>query len=389
MVCAALIGEYSLLVMPFILTAMVEIHGIGAGLAGRLVSAQLLAMALASMGAASVITRVPRRGLAVAAILVIIVANMLCLAGGSVAVLAIGRVGTGLGEGTLMAVAAAIIAGAPASHRVYSLVGLAVAAVATVALFSVPFIVGSAGYGGIFAMLALFPLLALVTLPWLPSEVSRSIPATGAGSALSHRALCALLAFALLWVGAGGLWVFAERIGAHAGLDLATVGLCLALGQLIGIAGPVAADRYGLRLGLTPSLVGGCLGMAGGGLLFVFGGSAVSYAVGASLLSFFVMFLVPCFRSFMARLDPGGRVVGASAAFYTLGFALAPALVAAMVNPVEGYGRIALFCAGTFVLAAVLVWFGAHRVPGAQRAGPAHSPSETSRHEPGQGRPGQ
>ncbi len=363
MVSAALIGEYSLLIMPFILTAMMEVHGVSEITGGRLISAQLFAMALASVAVARVVIRIPRRILASLATLTIIIANGLCMLEGSMASLVIGRIGTGLGEGTLMAVAGAVIAASAAPHRIFSITGLAVAVVASAALVSVPSIVNVFGPAGIFALLALCPLLALVLAPWLPSATP-VLPEVGQLVGPIHRsALFVLFAFALLWIGASGLWVFAERIGAHIGLGLGEIGTCLALGQLIGIAGPLAADRFALRLGLTPSLVGGCLGMAAGGLVFVFGAGRILYALGAALLSFFVMFLVPCFRSYMALMDPGGRVVSASAAFYTLGFALAPAVVTVILNPVDGYGSVAVFCTGAFTLAAMLVGIGARYLP--------------------------
>jgi len=90
-------------------------------------------------------------------------------------------------------------------------------------------------------------------------------------------------------------------------------------------------------------------------LIFVFGSNEILYALGAALLSFFVMFLVPCFRSLMARMDPGGRVVSASAAFYTLAFALSPAIVTVILEPANGYTSVGLFCTGVFVLGAILV----------------------------------
>ena len=362
MVSSALIGEYSLLIMPFILTAMMEIHGISEIIAGRLISAQLFAMALASVVVTRVVARIPRRILATVATLTIILANSLCMLGYSLTSLVIGRIGTGLGEGTLMAVAGAVIAASAAPHRIFSLVGLVVAVVASVALVSVPFIVDVFGHRGTFGLLALCALLSLAMLPWLPSAMPAAPGVAQPGGLLHRSALLLLFAFAMLWIGASGLWVFAERLGDQIGLGLGEIGTCLAVGQLVGIAGPLAADRFALRLGLVPSLMGGCLGMAAGGLIFVFGTGAISYALGAALLSFFVMFLVPCFRSLMARMDPGGRVVSASAAFYTLAFALSPAIVTVILNPANGYTSVGLFCSGVFVLGAVLVGLSARHM---------------------------
>jgi DHA1 family inner membrane transport protein len=357
MVSSALIGEYSLLIMPFILTAMMEIHGINEVTAGRLISAQLFAMALASVLVTRVVARIPRRILATLATLTIILANSLCMLGYSMTSLVIGRIGTGLGEGTLMAVAGAVIAASAAPHRIFSIVGLVVAVVASIALVSVPFIVGLFGHQGTFGLLALCALMSLVLLPWLPSVTPSAPGVAQPTGVLDRSALLVLLAFAMLWIGASGLWVFAERLGDRIGLGLNEIGTSLAVGQLVGIAGPLAADRFALRMGLVPSLVGGCLGMAVGGLIFVFGTNEILYALGAALLSFFVMFLVPCFRSLMARMDPGGRVVSASAAFYTLAFALSPAIVTVILDPADGYTSVGLFCTGVFVLGALLVGF--------------------------------
>ncbi len=74
--------------------------------------------------------------------------------------------------------------------------------------------------------------------------------------------------------------------------------------------------------------------MALGGLLMVYGASHAAYIAGVSLLSLAVMFLTPCFRTFMAQLDVTGGVVAMSAAFYTLGFGAAPLLVG--VDRVDG-----------------------------------------------------
>src|SRR5579872_5573370 len=75
----ALIGEYSLLIMPFILVAMMQTDSISEASAGRLVSLQLLFMAIAS---ALVSTRLrPGRSvrpILAGAALLIVLANTAC-----------------------------------------------------------------------------------------------------------------------------------------------------------------------------------------------------------------------------------------------------------------------------------------------------------------------
>lgn len=352
MVTTAVVGEYSLLVMPFILTAMIETHGVTEVTGGRLISLQLVAMAAGSLLLTLAIPSRYRRGMIAIAALIIVLANGLCAVSSSMAELVVARFLVGLGEGATMAAAATIIAGCSNPHRVFSAVGFAVAVVASIVLISVPGIMHVFGPRGIFWMLCLCPLPVIGLLAWLPTI--REAP-DAFRIPLFHRSqLGLLLAFGLLWMGASGLWVFAERIGSELGLSLTAIGVCLAVGQLAGIAGPLASGRWGLTVGLRPSLAIGNVAMAIGGCFFVFGSGPLTYTIGGCILSFFCMFLVPCFRSLMATLDPSGNLVSASAAFYTVGFAAAPALATLVLRPDAGYGVIALICGAFFVVAAVL-----------------------------------
>ncbi len=160
--------------------------------------------------------------------------------------------------------------------------------------------------------------------PGLPHVESRVIDTPHFSALAVKGAPSALTAFALLWIGAGALWVFAERIGSAQGFSLTQIGSYLAIGQVVGVAGPVMAARFGERAGLRTSIAAGSAVMAAGGLLMVYGASHATYIAGVTLLSIAVMFLTPCFRTFMAHLDVTGGVVALSAAFYTLGFGPRP-----------------------------------------------------------------
>jgi len=355
MVTAALIGEYSLLIMPFIMTAMINIYTVDEILAARLVSAQLFSMALASIIISLTMSRWNLSYIIGFSSVVIMIANGICATGSSITALVIGRILTGFGEGALMTSASAIIASSDKPHKVYSTVGLVVAIIASITLFLIPIIVSHFGHRCTFWILAICPVLVVSLLSWLPKFTLSDTPSIDFTSITSKQSLSILVAFGALWFGASGLWVFAERIGSQQGLSLREIGFYLAIGQLIGIAGPLAAANWGLRFGLIRSLVTGCLFMAVGGGIFVFAKTGVLYALGASLLSFFVMFLAPCFRTLMANIDPVGRVVGVSAAFYTVGFAIAPAAVTLILKPEHSYASVAALCGFFFLLSAILL----------------------------------
>ena len=251
----------------------------------------------------------------------------------------------------------------------FSILGLVIAAVAAAALLLTPFLFAHLGVRGIFWLLGLSPLAVLISAAFLPqSEPCMDVP--NLGSFAVKGAFPVLLAFALLWIGASVLWVFAERIGASQGLALGQIGTCLALGQVAGIAGPLIATRYGDLGCLRVSIAAGSIAMVVGGLLMVFGGLEASYLAGVALLSMAVMFLTPCFRTLMAALDGTGGVVAMSAAFYTVGFGAAPLLVAWMESAGAGYGAMAWLATGAFAASGVLasrVTASAPRVAGMAR----------------------
>ncbi|HUI60095.1 MAG TPA: hypothetical protein VLX90_07725, partial [Steroidobacteraceae bacterium] len=208
--------------------------------------------------------------------------------------------------------------------------------------------------------LLLLPMLARVPILARASETSFGLMPRG----IRVRAAALLVAFLLLWCGASGLWVYAERIGAYQGLSFQQVGLWLGIGQLAGVAGPLAAAWGAPRLGARTSLITGCFGMAIAAVCFVFGGNAWLYGVGSCLASFWIMFVVPCFRSHMAELDGSGRTVAASAGFYTVGFGVAPIVVAAITTEGQGYAPTGTFCCVCFVVSAALA--AGLRAPAAQ-----------------------
>jgi predicted MFS family arabinose efflux permease len=355
-IISALLGEYSLLIMPFIVTAMMQGYGLSEAGAGYLVSLQLLAMGIAALAVSYLLARIEARRIVIAAAFLVSIANVGCALGAGVAELAVARGATGLAEGALMAAAGALAAGVRQPHKLFSTLGFIIAAVAAAALLLTPFLFAHLGARGIFWLLAVSPIAVLLAAPSLPRAGPRSADVPHLSAFAVNGALSVLVAFALLWIGASALWVFAERIGASQGLSLPQVGAFLAIGQVAGVAGPVIAARFGERGGLHGSIAVGAAAMAMGGLLMVFGGLQGTYVVGVSLLSIAVMFLTPCFRTLMAQLDGTGGVVAMSAAFYTAGFGAAPLLVGAIESAGASYGAMAWMATAAFAASGILAF---------------------------------
>mgnify|MGYP000976905814 CR=1 FL=1 len=368
-IIAATLGEYSLLIMPFIVTAMMTRYGLSEGAAGNLVSAQLVAMGVAGFAVSRLLGRIPAWLMAGSSAATIVLANALCALATSPVMLTAGRALTGLGEGVLMASAGAMAAGLAHAHRLYSRLGFVIASVAAVALLITPYLTQHVGPQAVFWFLAACPALVVVSLRWLPRHAAIVPHSPTDGALRIPGAVALLVSFALLWVGASGLWVFAELIGQTNGLSSAEIGLYLAIGQVAGIAGPVLAARYAERFGLRRSIMAGNATMAVAGLTMVLGHSALSYSLGSSFLSIAIMFLAPCYRSLMAHLDASGRVVAMSVGFYTVGFAAAPLLVGVIHQGGSSYGDVATLSVCAFALSGLLIAFPTARRDAAAAVG--------------------
>jgi predicted MFS family arabinose efflux permease len=327
----SVIGEYSLIIMPFIVGAMVDGYGASLQVAGRIVSFQLLGMALSSIVASTMMSRLNKLHAVYAATILVVAANIVCALGSHVPMLIAARFASGIGEGALLSIAGSIAAGTANPRGAFSFVGLGVAVVASLALVVTPFVVHQFGRIGTFWSLAVIAGGSLPFLPWL-RPLARPLTLEDAAApvpvqALTANSVLALFAFGLFWAGGAGLWVYAERIGMSHGLTLPQIGFFLGLGQLGGIPGPLFLAWLGRRWRLAPmfSWAIGVHIVAGLGFIFIHNGW--TYGLMAAILSFCSAFLNPCFRTLMALLDRGGAVVAGSVAFYTLGYGFSPLLI--------------------------------------------------------------
>lgn len=358
---ASVVGEYSLLVMPFIVGAMIDIYGISERAAGRIVSVQMLGMALSAVGASIMMSRLNKLLTIYIMTAVVVLANIACAVGSALPFLVAARFSTGLGEGALMAVAGSIAAATADPRKAFSIIGFAVAVAASVALVLTPFLVEWLGRPGTFWFLATFAGGLLLFTHWLKPLASKQLSlgdgplSTDAGRILAINPMLALCSFGLFWAAAAGLWVYAERIGLHHGLTLEQIGFYLGIGQLGGIPGPLCVGWMAKRWRLPPIFAIAILSNVFGGLLFVFVPNGWIYCLAAALLSYWAMFLTPCFRTLMALLDRSGAVVAASVAFFTVGYGASPLLITFFLGGESGFIPVAVICSGLYILSATLV----------------------------------
>lgn len=373
---ASVIGDYSLLAMPFIVSGMIGGYGLSPSAAGRTISLQFVVMAAGSILTPILMERVRARSLLVAMTLLVGIGNIICSLATPVSALLVARAAIGFGEGALMAISGALAARSVKPERAYAVIGVVVALTAAAALVTTPHLVGLFGHRAIFAFMAGFALLSLTLAPLAPYD---RIPADSSSRDLRDTVVIALhvpgavrtlLAFLLLFAGGSGLWVFAERIGIERGYSLAELGTYLAVGQIVGIGGPVVLAMLAPRLRFPmlffiPSVLNVACAFT-----FVYPIAGWMYSGSAAILSLCVMYLTPCFRTLMALIDRSGRVVALSVSMFAFGSAITPMVLSFVVGDGNSFAGVAAICAAFYAASFLLVLTPALRIG---RVGPAVS----------------
>ena len=259
-----------------------------------------------------------------------------------------------------MAVAGSVAAATSSPRKAFSIIGLAVALAASFALVATPFLVQWLGRPGTFWFLGVFAGGLVFVTHWL-APLAKFHPegdaalAHGGARLLSANPLLALLSFGFFWAAAAGLWVYAERIGLRNGLSLKEIGFYLGLGQLGGIPGPLCVGWLARKWRLPPLFAVAILSNVVAGLAFVLVPNGWVYCIAAAALSYWAMFLTPCFRTLMALLDRSGSIVAASVAFFTVGYGASPLLITFFIGGQRGFWPVAIICSGLYILSTVLV----------------------------------
>ena len=349
---ASAIGLSASNCLPLLLGAIVEAFSVRPWEAGLVGSVELGGVALAALLLAPWVRRVSRVRLALAGALLATAAQLLSALAGSYALLLSMRALAGLGEGIALAAGMAAVAASPDPDRLYARVALLGGLGAAALLALLPLAIAPWGYAGGYAALAVICLAASPLLSWLPDARGaaglRGVPGRGAGYRI-------LFGIGILAVGQGGLWAFAERIGASIAIETSTIGRILGAAALFGLFGAAAAAALGTRVGRSGPLAAGLCALGIGTLGLAHASSATAYTGFAFTWMLAFLFTLPYVMGSAAALDAGGRWVAAATGASTIGTALGPVL-AGLVATRFGYpvlGWFALGCAA-FAIAGIV-----------------------------------
>ncbi len=350
-------GVAAFSVLPVMVGAIADSHGLSASLAGYVASADLCGFALAALAAVYWVGRGRLRRAAIVGLVALMVGNLLSLGTPSYAALLSARLLAGIGAGTVYSVAMSTLARCAAADRVFGLMIAAQVIFQVMALFALPRLAVVWGPSALFLTLGGISVLVSVGIPQFPDFIEGSSERRTTVSA-TRSAWLALAGVALFTLNLGALWTYIERIGVSAGLSSPQVGTMLAAALAISVLGALGASQFGNRFGRRLPLVVAMVGQLVAVVLMTEHANAVAFAIGATLYSLAWAVAVPYFYGIVASHDQGGRLIVLAPAVQAIGVSLGPLLAASMlrgdsylvVNSLSGFaliGAVACILAAT------------------------------------------
>lgn len=356
--------------LPYEVSVLSDDYHIGTLAAGWMVSAELVAVAtIASLFGRS-IERFGKRKLVYAGIAVAACSSAVCLFALSFPALILARCLFGAGLGLIAAATNALPAGDPNPERVFGFMMLGLSVLFSVLMFATPAAMAHYGGQGFFGIELLFLLVVGALAPWLP-EIAAVPAANGASitTRLPSGAGKGLLSLAIVLLGQGTCWAFAEQAAAKVDLGGSGLAMIFTISALLMLVGAVAATWLGLRAGhRIPLLVGFGLQIAVAICMYCIP-SQFAYAAGALALNAAGSFTLPYLQGLLSELDSSGRSAALSGAAINFGAAAGPALSAALaifsgLAPIGIVTSIILVGGYVLAMSAAGKIHPAHRQPG-------------------------
>jgi predicted MFS family arabinose efflux permease len=364
-----LVGQQTFPIVPFLVGASVSALGLSLAHAGQIMSIEYTALALAAIGLAPLMGRLPRRELALAGALIALLGNLLC-AFSSVETLsefktlALYRGIAGVGYGIALAAGNAAASQVRNPEDLYAKKMVLLAVYSIIAQITSPFIMGNWGAKGLYLTLAIVTAAAITPIFRLPRFLSARQQARheNAASMFNNRwmfisVVIAVFAAAFAFNLREAFTItFVERIGAMK-LDVSSqmVGWYLAIGGVLAMGTSLLAAKSAHRYGFAASLVIGVVvsGFVTYGIFVtqtreIFAGLVVMW----SPLFYFCWALL---MGMAACIDAKGRVAAATGGFVLAAYAVGPGVAGTIIDS-KGDAGVATIILWIIAISALLVF---------------------------------
>lgn len=371
-----LVGPQVVVIMPGFVQGLVSELGYTDQQAGYAASGEIWGMTLSTILMIFVAHRVNWQTLFRISLSLVLVGNVASMFISDFNQLTAVRFLTGIGGGTIVALAYGLLGRSRNPDRNFGLAIMFALLYGVVVFPAVPWALDRFGLDsllGFFATFALVGLFLVKRLPLGPGTEAGGQPGAAPGNINWSVAAPALLAMAVFFVAMFAVWAYYFRMGLALGVAEQGVSNALSAAHVFGAVGALGAALLGARIGRAMPLLIGILGCLLP-LLLVLGPAAslLAFTVSVCVFHGFWNVVHPYLLALMSSLDRGGgQVVVYATAMQFIGIALGPMFAASLLG--EGDYRAVVILGMTLLFATLLLVFSVlARMRGLERANTRH-----------------
>lgn len=340
--------------MPGLLAGMSTRLGLTASQIALINSSEMGGMTAITLVVAAWLGQMDRRRAAFAALLILILGNLVSALASSFSLLVVARLIAGLGAGALQAIVSASIATTPIPDRIFAIYLTANLTATTVLLWLLSLFSAALHPEWLFMIVIAMAIISVALLRWLPVGPRKDQPKTAKAASFPFAyGVSALLGTFILLVGVGLTWPLVGMLGLARHLSGQAVASTLSLATIGGIAASVLVTAGGNRLGRLTPIAAGATGLGIATLMFVFRADHASFAAAAFVFLFCWVLILPYCSGLVATLDPSGRLAVLWITMQFAGLAAGPILAAGLVlsSPnLPFHVAFACFCAAAALM---------------------------------------
>lgn len=361
-IALTVIGAAGFLILPVLLGSAVTAFSASEADVGLLGSMSMAGSVVSAVSALFWIRSVNWRIAARIALLLQLSGLVLAVQASSVSQLAMAFLLAGVGGGAVYSLALTVLSDEPQAERMFGYSVTGQVAFQVLGLLLLPYFVTTGGFTKLILALIALVFAGLFCTLGLPQKGVKETRINLSGVFSQRHATLALVGCALFFFNVGCVWAYVERIGTAAGFSPEQLGIGLAFGVSVGLAGALTAAWQGARWGYRVPL-GLCTAATVVSISFLQTGVPLMGFISAvAAYNFFWNYSLTYQYALISRVDESGRCVAVAPAFHAAGAAAGPAVAAGLISP-TGFGAVTVLAIGAVTLS--LLFFA----PSAKRAG--------------------
>lgn len=359
----ALAGYAVMVGMPALSVAWVKLLNFTEVQVGSVAGADLGGFALGSIITSLLISRMNRRTLTLAGIILAIVANALCLHYVAYEEVLWLRVAAGIGSGICTAIALVTLGGTSHPARAF-----------TMLLFAFAFTQGGEAQllpklsmNGIYYFFISFSVVGIFFLHWIPPHASKDISDVDVDVTdkqgkhhhihkhiPSYVPWMSLVAIFLIYTSIGGYWAYIKLANLSTGLEGDAIDEAIAWASYVSVLACLVTTYIANRIGMAKPLIIVLLCMVFVDSMMVVDMTIILLLLNIIMFNLLWVFIDVYQMGTMSNFDPTGKFVALIVAAQGLGNFVGPNIAGSILDNNFGYDGVFIMCAIAAVMAMLV-----------------------------------